>query len=122
MNIIGPDFLVFGVDDLTACVEYFIDYGLNVAEQNELGATLVALDGTGVILRHRDDPSLPPALATGSTLRQQVYGVKSAEVLDAIETELGKDRRVRVGIHPVSQLHARAPLVDEACHLAPPPA
>jgi len=94
MNIIGPDFLVFGVDDMTACVEYFLDYGLTLAEQDEHGATLVALDGTGVILRHRDDPSLPPALATGSMLRQQVYGVASADVLDAIEAELATERRV----------------------------
>jgi len=94
MNIIGPDFLLFGVDDMAACVEYFLDYGLTLAEQDEHGATLVALDGTGVILRHRDDPSLPPALATGSTLRQQIYGVASAEVLDAIEAELATDRRV----------------------------
>jgi len=94
MKIIGPDFLVFGVDDMPACVEYFIDYGLTLVERGEHGATLTALDGTGVVLRHRDDPALPPALATGSTLRQQVYGVASAEVLDAIEAELSQDRRV----------------------------
>jgi len=95
MQIIGPDFLVFGVDDMQACVEYFIDYGLTLAEQGEHGATLVALDGTGVILRHRDDPSLPPALPTGSMLRQQVYGVASADVLAAIAAELSGDRPVR---------------------------
>ena len=28
MNIIGPDALVFGVDDLAACSRYLTDYGL----------------------------------------------------------------------------------------------
>ena len=31
MNIIGPDALVFGVDDLVACRQYLIDYGLHDA-------------------------------------------------------------------------------------------
>ena len=28
MNIIGPDALVFGVDDVAACSRYLTDYGL----------------------------------------------------------------------------------------------
>jgi hypothetical protein len=28
MNIIGPDALIFGVDDVAACTQYLIDYGL----------------------------------------------------------------------------------------------
>jgi hypothetical protein len=28
MNIIGPDALVFGVDDVAACAQYLTDYGL----------------------------------------------------------------------------------------------
>lgn len=94
MNIIGPDFLVFGVDDLKACCDYFTAYGLEALEAGEQGATFVALDGTGIVLRQRSDPSLPPPLPTGTLLRQQVYGVRSAADLDAIEAELAKDRRV----------------------------
>ena len=28
MNILGPDALVFGVDDVAACTQYLTDYGL----------------------------------------------------------------------------------------------
>lgn len=59
MNIIGPDALVFGVDDLAACRQYLIDYGLHDAGNGRFEA----LDGTAVVIRQADDPALPPAWA-----------------------------------------------------------
>lgn len=90
MNIIGPDALVFGVDDLAACRQYLIDYGLKDAG----GGRFEALDGTAVVLRAKDDPALPPGLGTASMLRETVYGVADAATLDALETELRRDREV----------------------------
>lgn len=90
MNIIGLDALVFGVDDLAACGQYLIDYGLLDAG----GGRYEALDGTAVVLRAQDDPSLPPALGTASLLRETVYGVADEATLQAIASELSKDRPV----------------------------
>lgn len=90
MNIIGPDALVFGVDDLAACRQYLIDYGLRDAGDGRFEA----LDGTAVILRAKDDPSLPPGMGTASMLRETVYGVADTATLDAIAAELAKDRTV----------------------------
>lgn len=90
MNIIGPDALVFGVDDLPACRQYLIDYGLKDAG----GDRFEALDGTAVVLRAKDDATLPPAMGTASLLRETVYGVADVATLDAIETELRRDRAV----------------------------
>lgn len=90
MNIIGPDALVFGVDDLAACRQYLLDYGLRDAG----GDRYEALDGTAVVIRARDDASLPPGLGTASLLRETVYGVADAATLDAIEAELRRDREV----------------------------
>lgn len=95
MNIIGPDSLVFGVDDVSACCQYFTDYGLSPVDVDEKGGHLEALDGTSVVIRHRDDPALPPALPTGATIRKTIYGVADQATLDAIEAELSKDREVR---------------------------
>ena len=90
MNIIGPDALVFGVDDLAACGQYLIDYGLK-----DVGAgRFEALDGTAVILRHQDDAGLPAPMGTASMLRETVYGVADTATLDAIEAELRRDRAV----------------------------
>jgi naringenin degradation protein FdeC len=91
MNIIGPDSLVFGVDDVEGCSQYLKDYGL----KPENGGSFTALDGTSVVIRPRDDASLPSALETGSMLRKTVYGVADKKALAAIAKELGKDRDVK---------------------------
>lgn len=95
MNIIGPELLVFGVDDVPACHEFLTAYGLSPQGYTpETGGVYRALDGTGLEIRRRDDPSLPPALKTGSMLRLTVMGVTDQAALDAVATELRKDRQV----------------------------
>ena len=90
MNIIGLDALVFGVDDLPGCGQYLRDYGLRDAGNGRFEA----LDGTAVVIRAKDDPSLPAGLGTASLLRETVYGVADASTLDSIEAELRRDREV----------------------------
>ncbi|MBB6253760.1 VOC family protein [Nitrospirillum iridis] len=93
MNIIGPDALVFGVDDVDACSQYLTDYGLKPTGDGRFEA----LDGTCVIIRAADDPTLPPAIGPAPSIREIVYGVGDAETLEAIAAELSKDREVRRG-------------------------
>ncbi|MGF6999658.1 VOC family protein [Paraburkholderia sp. GAS32] len=95
MNIIGPDTLVFGVDDVASCNQYLLDYGLVPIRADEAGGRFEALDGTAIEIRRADDPALPPALATGSMLRKTTYGVADAATLNAIAVELRRDREVR---------------------------
>lgn len=95
MRIIGPDEMVFGLDDLAASRQFLIDYGLAEESFDEKdGGTFVALDNTAITIRRNDDPRLPAPLASGSTLRQTVYGVEDAGVLDEIEAEMKTDRDV----------------------------
>jgi catechol 2,3-dioxygenase-like lactoylglutathione lyase family enzyme len=91
MNILGPDALIFGVDDVSACRQYLLDYGLTDAGDGRFEAQ----DGTGVVVLPADDASLPPAMETANRLRKTVYGVGDVATLDAIEAELKKDREVR---------------------------
>lgn len=91
MNIIGPDAIVFGVDDLAACRQYLVDYGLKEA----VAGRFEALDGTAVVVAAADDPALPPAMGTASMLRKTVYGCADQATVDAIAAELSKDREVR---------------------------
>ncbi|NRR31670.1 VOC family protein [Oxalobacteraceae bacterium] len=95
MNIIGPDTLIFGVDDLAACGQYLSDYGLTPVGAGANGGRYEALDGTAIVILHKDDPALPAPLPTASMLRKTVYGVADAAALSAIAEELGKDREVR---------------------------
>lgn len=92
MHIIGPDYLVFAVDDVAACRQFALDYGLQDIGNDKFAA----LDGTHIVIKSQDDTSLPAALATGSKLRKTVYGVKDQATLEQISQELLKDRDVTV--------------------------
>ncbi|MBD9665534.1 VOC family protein [Variovorax sp. VRV01] len=95
MNILGPDSLVFGVDDLDACIQFFTDYGLTPVGVDETGGRFEAIDGTSIVVAHREDPSLPPPMDTGTMLRKTIYGVADRATLEAIADELGRDREVK---------------------------
>jgi hypothetical protein len=74
MNIIGPDALVFGVDDVAGCGQYLLDYGLEQVNGAGLGQRFEALDGTAIIIAHKGDTQLPASLGTASMLRKTIYG------------------------------------------------
>jgi len=93
LNIIGPDLLVFGVDDVAACRDYLIAFGLAPVDVDETGGFFEALDGTGVVIRARNDPRLPAPMETATMLRQTVYGVADEATLKAIGDELARDRQ-----------------------------
>lgn len=95
MNILGPDALVFGVDDIAACAQFLTDYGLRPVDVTEAGGRFEALDGTAIVLARKDDVTLPAALPTATMLRKTVYGVADQATLEAIATELGRDRDVK---------------------------
>jgi len=95
MKIIGLDSLVFGVDDIAACNQYLTDAGLKPVGVNNNGGHFEAMDGTSVVIRGADDPSLPAPLPTAASIRKTVYGVADEETLAAIEAELSTDRTVK---------------------------
>ena len=96
MKILGPDYLIFGVDDLDACVKCISDYGLNKVEVSATGATFEALDGTGVIIRKSGDAGLAPAVSASPNIRETLYGVADKATLEAVGAELSKDREVKL--------------------------
>ena len=55
MNIIGPDALVFGVDDVAACAQFLTDYGLTPVGVDERGGRFEAEDGTAVVIARADE-------------------------------------------------------------------
>lgn len=95
MNILGPDTLLFGVDDVAACSQYLTDYGLEPVGATGTGERFEALDGTAVEIAHHADPALPPAMGTASMLRKTIYGVADEATIDAVAAELMRDREVR---------------------------
>ena len=91
MNIVGPDAMVFGVENIEKYRQFVTDYGLEDCGDGWFRAA----DNTGLQLLQIDDPSLPAPMSSSSPLRKIIYGVADKATLDAIGQELAKDREVR---------------------------
>ncbi|MCI0509656.1 glyoxalase/bleomycin resistance protein/dioxygenase superfamily protein [Chromohalobacter marismortui] len=95
MRIMGPDEVVFGVDDVEASRTFLVDFGLEEQRQADGSLRFAALDGTAIRIHHREAEGLPAPLPTANSLRQTVWGVEDQAALDAIAEELSQDREVR---------------------------
>ena len=97
MGILRVEEARFGVTDIAECVRFFSDFGLLALESGDHGAAFATPAGQRLELYAHDDPSLPPALEPGATIREVVWGVDDAASLDALAEELSSDRDVEVG-------------------------
>lgn len=88
MAILGVESLVFGVEDIDLCTRFWDDFGLNPVSRAPDKRIWDVASGSRVIVRRHDDPSLPPSVTTGSTVRETVFGVDTAEALEALVANL----------------------------------
>jgi catechol 2,3-dioxygenase-like lactoylglutathione lyase family enzyme len=111
MTVMRVERVVYGVSDLEECTRFFADFGLEPVDGGGNGnetqvARFVTPAGQVVELRAADDPGLPPAVEDGSTLREVVWGVDTAEALDALAATLAADRETRLAngeVHTVDE-------------------
>ncbi len=96
MKIIGIDQLIYGANDLNAAIKFMQDFGLKEVLHHDEGHYFETLDGSGILVAEADHPQLPPKLASITQLRKMVYGVADQATLDAIYTELSRDRHVKI--------------------------
>ncbi len=96
MSVVRVERVVYGVADVDECARFFEDFGLTQINDDQPGVRLHTRVGQVIELLPIDDPSLPPAVEQGSTLREVVWGVDSQESMDAIVPKLGADREVSV--------------------------
>ncbi len=95
MPITRVESLVYGVADMAAGIRYFENWGLTPVERGDRGAVFSTLAGQIIRLLPIDDASLPAAPdGDRSTVRHTVWGVDSADDLEALGAELSKDRDV----------------------------
>ena len=101
MAILRIERVVYGVTDLAECSRFFTDFGLELvtdaepADKDRPATVFRTQAGQEIELRPHDDPDLPPAPEPGSTVREVVWGVDTREALDALATDLTRDREVR---------------------------
>lgn len=82
MDVSGIDEITYGADDLPACKKFFADWGMTLVQDSDAGLVFETQNGCRVIVRRSDDPTLPPAIEAGPTLREVVWGVSAPEVLE----------------------------------------
>jgi catechol-2,3-dioxygenase len=100
-GIEGIDRVTYGVEDLAACQRFFLDWGLKLVREHAAGLDFESLNGCELCVRKTDDPSLPLAVETGSTLREVIWGVRGEADLEALRTRGLRERDgVLVGVDP----------------------
>ena len=82
MAISGIDRVTFGVEDLGQCRAFFLDFGLKLVRETDAALDFETLNGCEVFFRRMDDPSLPVAIESGSTLREVIWSADSKADLD----------------------------------------
>ncbi len=101
MTILGVESIDYGVEDVSLGIQFFEDWGLTCVERSPTLGVLSLPSGQVIRIHSKADPSLPAAAESGSTVREVVWGVDSAQALDALEGELGRTQPVRRDAHGV---------------------
>ncbi|MCE8023918.1 MULTISPECIES: VOC family protein [Halomonadaceae] len=84
MSIVGIEALDFGVEDLEVGKRFVTDFGLSQVSDT----AFETLNGARLNLAPIDDPALPPAFESGSTLRRMTWGAADSAALEALKTRL----------------------------------
>jgi len=88
MSILGIDQITYGVEDPATCRQFFLDWGLTLKRESADRLEFECLNGCGVIVARSDDAALPPAMETGPTVREVVWGVASPSNVKTIAAKL----------------------------------
>lgn len=102
MTVMRVERVVYGVPNLEECARFFEDFGLAPLGGAGPGARFATQTGQIVELRRADDPSMPPPVQDGPSLREIVWGVDTAEALDTLTTDLLADRKISVDAEGVA--------------------
>jgi catechol 2,3-dioxygenase-like lactoylglutathione lyase family enzyme len=95
MPIGSVESIVYGTDDIDAAVVFYDDFGLALQSRTENEAVYRLEEGSRVIIRLADDPSLPAPHYAGNGVRETIFGISSSDELDALASSLAVDREVR---------------------------
>lgn len=102
MAITGIDAVTFGVTDMKTALRFCSDWGLVRQNAQTLAAASLprgsalfhCADGSAVQLVPAQSSTLPAAIESGNTVRQVIWGVQSRRDLQALASNLGRDRDV----------------------------
>ncbi len=88
MDVLGIDEVTFGVEDMPTCRQFFLDWGMRLTIDQSDELVFESLNGCRVVVKPATAKDLPPAIESGSTIREVVWGVSSAAVLDKFASRI----------------------------------
>lgn len=95
MAIVGIETLLYGVEDLAKCTQYFEDFGLPLVSRSDGESRFQLEEGSKVVLRPIADRALPASRIEGIGVREAIWGVDNEAELERLATDLRRDREVR---------------------------
>jgi len=106
MAIRGVAEIIFGVDDLSTCARFWDDFGLTAVSRDQTQAVFEVASGSRVTVRQRADARLPPEYFEWPGIRETIWGVDTAENLEALVADLSRDRSVKRDADGTARFHA----------------
>src|SRR5687768_13589720 len=95
MAINGIQTLIYGVEDLPRCSDFFADFGLPLESRTPTESCFRLAEGSAVIVRRLQDAAVEGSAIVGAGVQETILGVDSAQHLEHLAKELGRDRRLR---------------------------
>jgi catechol 2,3-dioxygenase-like lactoylglutathione lyase family enzyme len=94
MAILGIESVIFGVEDIDLCTRFWDDFGLKLLHRNAREGAFEVATGSRVVVRNRDDTDVPDWFDWNG-VKEVIWGVDTADALEALVLDLSRDREVR---------------------------
>lgn len=91
------DSVIYGVDDMAENKRFFSDWGLTLHSESSEEICFTTQEGARIVIRHKDDPTLPPPIEDGPTVREVIWGAKTQSDLDEFLARIGDEIELHQG-------------------------
>jgi catechol 2,3-dioxygenase-like lactoylglutathione lyase family enzyme len=98
MALKGIDGIVFGVTDMAAARRFLDDWGLTEISVDDERLVYLTRDKTEVTVRPYDAGDLPPAIESGNTVREVVWGAENEYELEKTLSRFRNFESFRTGV------------------------
>jgi catechol 2,3-dioxygenase-like lactoylglutathione lyase family enzyme len=94
MAINGIQSLIYGVEDVERCTDFFADFGLPLERRDATASCFRLAEGSAVIVRRLQDAKVEGSAVDGCGVQETILGVDSAEQLASLADQLSRDRHL----------------------------
>lgn len=95
MAIVGIETLIYGVDDVELCADFFEDFGLPLVTREATKASFQLDEGSNVIIQSRDEVACPESAIVGTGVQKVIWGVDTKKNLEELVENVSQDVPVR---------------------------